>query len=454
LRGIGETPWPDRIQADYPVQDMEALNRKMRAGPPPEIKDWTAERSLIHSQSPFGTSVPPTNPKADLRAALVSVYGAVRIFSPNYSNYQSIIDSRFHEVIAQIETVDASSRTATRNLLRRFGNALNDGHNFVFDQIGKKELKGSFPVDLEEVNGMPVVRRSLVQGIAPGDTLVSINGLLMSNWYAEEYSRTSAGSEGYRFDLASRELQRVNGDLTIEIRTPGGLSKTISTAPYPFAAMQELHSTPNRNRPSGRLQDLNAPNLLYLNMAAIKNWWQSEAAAQFREAAKSAKGIVVDMRGYPTGNHYEISQFLIYNPFRSPQFLIPFVRHGIKTTIHSEQYTLEPFAANETFCGPIVLLVGKHSVSAAEDFSTLLTDAGRVVVVGERSAATNGNITGIALAGGFKFTFTGMEVRRADGSRFNGIGIVPDIEIKETITDLAQGTDPQLLRAVEELKRR
>lgn len=454
MRGIDETPWPDRIRADYPIQKMEILIQRMkREASPPAITEWFAGRSPIQSQTPFGTLISPTEPRADLRAALVSVYGAVRIFDPDYAKYGDSIDARFHEVIAQVEQMDASNRIASRNLLRRFGNSLNDGHNFVYDKASSKRIRGFFPVDLEEVDGTPVVRRSLVQGIAPGDTLVAINGVPMANWYAEEYSRVSADSEGYRFDLASRELLAVEGDLTVETRTPDGTLKVVNTAPYPFEALQKLRG-PKWNRPSGHLGDLNAPELLYLNMAFDENWWSSEAAKKFSAAAKSAKGIVVDMRGYPTVNHYQVAQYLICKPFLSPQFLIPFVRHGIETAMPLEQNTIEPFSANETFCGPLVLLVGKHSVSSAEDFSTLLTDAGRVRVVGERSAATNGNITGIGLAGGFQFTFTGMDVRRADGSPFRGIGIVPDVEVKETVSDLAQGADPQLLRAVLELKRR
>jgi len=72
-----------------------------------------------------------------------------------------------------------------------------------------------------------------------------------------------------------------------------------------------------------------------------------------------------------------------------------------------------------------------------------------VTVVGQRSASTNGNLTGVSLPGGFGFTFTGMEVLNPDGSQFHGIGIEPDVYVPLTAQDLRDGVDRDLLTAVE-----
>ena len=101
------------------------------------------------------------------------------------------------------------------------------------------------------------------------------------------------------------------------------------------------------------------------------------------------------------------------------------------------------------FQGPIVLLVGPQTVSAAENLSMMLVGAHRVRVVGRRSAGTNGNVTRLWLPGGVSFTFTGMEVLFPDRSRFHGVGIVPDVEVVPTVEDLAAGRDPELLKAIE-----
>jgi C-terminal processing protease CtpA/Prc len=84
----------------------------------------------------------------------------------------------------------------------------------------------------------------------------------------------------------------------------------------------------------------------------------------------------------------------------------------------------------------------------------MLVGADRLeAVVGQRSAGTNGNITGLSLPGGFVFLFTGMEVRNPDGSRFHGVGIEPDVEVETSAADLRDGIDRDLLEAIEQFDR-
>ena len=79
----------------------------------------------------------------------------------------------------------------------------------------------------------------------------------------------------------------------------------------------------------------------------------------------------------------------------------------------------------------------------------MLVGADRLrAIVGRQSAGTNGNISAISLPGGFEFSFTGMEVRNPDGSRFHGIGIMPDIEVAIAALDLQNGVDRDLLVAI------
>ena len=80
----------------------------------------------------------------------------------------------------------------------------------------------------------------------------------------------------------------------------------------------------------------------------------------------------------------------------------------------------------------------------------MLVDADRVTVIGRNSAATNGNITGVNLPGGFAFSFTGMDVRHSDPamSVFHGVGIVPATETVLTPGDFAAGIDPELIEAI------
>jgi len=162
---------------------------------------------------------------------------------------------------------------------------------------------------------------------------------------------------------------------------------------------------------------------------------------------------VLDMRGYPGGvAHYDLAARLIRQPFLSPEFETRrYVGPG-EPTADVDQLLRAPLG-EPAFEGPIVLVTGPHAVSAAENFMQMLVGSGRVLaVVGRRSAGTNGNITGVTLPGGFVFTYTGMEVRNPDGSRFFGVGIAPDLEVPILADDLRDGVDRALLEAVDMLR--
>src|SRR5439155_24716603 len=93
---------------------------------------------------------------------------------------------------------------------------------------------------------------------------------------------------------------------------------------------------------------------------------------------------------------------------------------------------------------------GPHAASAAENFMQMLVGADRLLaVVRQRSAGTNGNITGAHVPGAFAFTYTGMEVRNPDGSTFHGAGIVPDVPVASSAADVRDGIDRELLTAIQ-----
>jgi hypothetical protein len=93
----------------------------------------------------------------------------------------------------------------------------------------------------------------------------------------------------------------------------------------------------------------------------------------------------------------------------------------------------QPFLIDQLLRPRSVMVVGAPRLSA---------------VVGRESAGTNGSMTALTLPGGFGFSFTGMEVRNPDGSRFHGVGIRPDIEVPVDARDLANGIDRDLLMAM------
>jgi hypothetical protein len=291
-----------------------------------------------------------------------------------------------------------------------------------------------------------VVRRSAAPGVAPGDTITSIDGVPAADWYAVELARSAGATAGYRFDIATRQLTALEGPTEFGIEDPAGATKTVMIQPQPpadFIAVAVASS-----RPAGFLADAGAPTLYYINLDGSVMADIALFKTALTEAAPAA-GLVLDMRGYPGLDHYQVAQRVVQAAFSSPVFRVSYLKGPDERKVDESSYSLSPLAT-PAFSGPIALIVGHHSVSAAENFSTMLVDAKRVEVVGRQSAGTNGNITGLQLPGHFAFTFTGMEVRHADPEKsvFHGIGIVPDIDVALSADDFAKGKDPELAAAI------
>ncbi|HMY21932.1 MAG TPA: S41 family peptidase, partial [Polyangium sp.] len=168
--------------------------------------------------------------------------------------------------------------------------------------------------------------------------------------------------------------------------------------------------------------------------------------------AAAADGLVLDMRGFPGVDLSEVASRVIGDSWSGAIFRVAMHTGPDDVSIDEYADTFDPLEM-PSYGGPIVLLVGNGSLSAAEHFSMALVDAKRVTVVGRSTAGTDGNITGIQLPGQFAISFTGMDVRHADAQKsvFHGVGIVPDIEVELTAAAFRDGIDPELEAAVTHL---
>ena len=442
------TRLPDVIAADLTerlehVGDAVALRERLQGATPPALTG-VAARSRPALASPFGFYHPVAQSRGVLRADLLIAHGVLRLFYPYLPEVGNQLDARLLETLQAVDDYSGSDRIAASQILRRFGEALRDGHHFVNAPVPGVTL----PAFLEYVGGRPMVRRSLVDGIHPGDTIVALDSRPIDEVYSEELARTSAATDGHRFDLAERFVLSMSEPRSLTLQDTFGVQRTVSIDPQPQASRDAVIAPVESDRPSGTLADLGAPELYYLNLNAASTPTLDAAVQALDEANAGSLGMILDMRGYFAFNHQDLAARLIQEPFNSPAFEHRvYVGPGEPTTV-VDQYTIEPIESS-AFGGPMVLLTGPHAVSASENFMQMLVGADRLVaVVGRQSAGTNGNVTGLTLPGGFIFSYSGLEVHNPDGSRFFGVGIVPDHEVPIRAEDLRDGIDRALLEAV------
>lgn len=190
------------------------------------------------------------------------------------------------------------------------------------------------------------------------------------------------------------------------------------------------------------------------------NIFTEEVAARFvralRAEGEEVRALVIDLRdngGGETEAMTDIASTLL--PAGAP--LGRFTGRDGRSLIEPRTRTSFLSAAESplSFRGPVALLTGPRTASAAEVFAASLSEAGRARVLGEQ---TCGCVLGIRrrhkLADGGVLDISEMDYRTAAGTRLEGAGLRPDEHLAPTRAHLRKGQDPALKRAVEWLKAR
>lgn len=145
----------------------------------------------------------------------------------------------------------------------------------------------------------------------------------------------------------------------------------------------------------------------------------------FEEAKKSGcKKLIIDLRDNP-GGYFEAAHKLgsLFTKGVKPMF---YVRNR-----DSE----EPIAymSTDNYIGDYfeeyVVLINSNTASAAELFAYILREGVGAAIIGETSYGKALGQTGYSIPNGDMFTITTFELLTADKTPYNGVGIVPDIEV-------------------------
>jgi C-terminal processing protease CtpA/Prc len=104
------------------------------------------------------------------------------------------------------------------------------------------------------------------------------------------------------------------------------------------------------------------------------------------------------------------------------------------------------------YAKPVILLVSARTYSAAEDFIALFDAMRRGTLVGETTGGSTGQPLSFKLPGGGSAEICTRDVAYPDGRVFEGVGIPPQVKVSPTVSDIRQGRDAALERAIEMLQ--
>jgi hypothetical protein len=174
--------------------------------------------------------------------------------------------------------------------------------------------------------------------------------------------------------------------------------------------------------------------------------------AVFKDAAKWT-GLVIDVR--INGGGSDVFGISIASRLATQEYLA--YSKVTRNDIHDPDHRTPPQAVivhlsqRPGFRGPVVLLTGMDSVSAAETFTMAVLDRQpRVIRVGANTQGVFSDVLGRKLPNGWSFGLPNEIYLSKDGNAFDGPGVPPDIEVPIfPAEDLANGRDSALNKALE-----
>ena len=184
-------------------------------------------------------------------------------------------------------------------------------------------------------------------------------------------------------------------------------------------------------------------NIGYITLANIKQ----EDIPEIKKTLKNTKGIVIDIRNYPsTFVPFSLGSYFLSKPTSFVKFT-----QGNPNNPGEFIFTQSLKIPNEKdfFKGKLVILVNEKTQSQAEYTAMAFRAVKKSKIIGSTTAGADGNVSEISLPGGLRTMISGIGVYYPDGKETQRIGIVPDIVVKPTIEGIKNGKDEVLEKAIE-----
>jgi carboxyl-terminal processing protease len=181
------------------------------------------------------------------------------------------------------------------------------------------------------------------------------------------------------------------------------------------------------------------------------NIWMTPIAGPFDQAVDAVRGcdgIVIDLRGNPGG----VAGMVMgvaghFMKERKPLGVLK-TRTGELRLVANPRTVNTTGQVVEPYGGPLALLIDPLTVSTSEIFAAGLQSAGRARVFGQTSAGQALPAMAVRLPNGDVLMHVVADLTAPDGRRVEGQGVVPDVTVPLTRTDLLAGRDAVLEAAL------
>jgi carboxyl-terminal processing protease len=338
------------------------------------------------------------------------------------------IGDNYYRPVGETELGNASLQGMVRELRRRHDDRFSEYFSPEALQAFNEQLEGHFSgIGLTVVaveKGLRVANvfpRSPAEeaGIAPSDTIVSVEGDSIAGESSAEATKRIKGPEGT--------------EVTIGVRD-GGSGKVRE-----LTLTRAQVTLPNV---SHRTETVGGSKLGYVRLLSFSEGAHGQLAEALRRVqGEGAKGIVLDLRHNPGG--------LLQEAVRTASLFLPEGRVVVSTRSRSQGESTYETSGERRSKLPLVVLIDGGTASAAEILAAALADEGGAEVVGTRSFGKGVFQEEQSLSNGGALKLTVGEYFTPEGVNLaESHGIHPDVKAKDDPKTAADEAEERAFRVL------
>lgn len=371
------------------------------------------------------------------------IYHVISTFYPGLA--QDKFDAAYQQYLAVI--LRTENRKDFDLASMEFVADLHDGHSWFYDNWLDRTYGQPIGFLAYPLAGKWTVVRSVLPAIHEGDVIKAVDDRSIDDFVAANLGYVSASSSRDAgvsfFDTAAIFPEKFI--LTLD-----------DGRKIPIDRQNDKKESPAPASTEGKW--LVEKTIAYIKVPTFHGIETQAQALEFLKQFHDARAVILDVRGNPgTGAPRALQHALMVHPYQdwnesSSEHGGALLRNYAPaypghSTITFSDTVIHP--SQPAYSGRLILLTDRLCSCACEDFVMPFKYAKRATLVGETTAGTYSMTRHVDFDNGMILNISAVHHTFPDGSRFEGVGIAPDVPVEVTPEDLRTGRDPVLKKALE-----
>lgn len=415
----------------------------------------------VHAAQPVENHLEGTiSDKDKIRVAATIKAGVEGYFAHWKRDQSDKFEEAFENYLAEISSTN--DRKAFDFATLRLLASLQNGHTAFNDSWLWSKAGGRTGLEVVYQGDQWVVKNSARGEVPPGAVLSSIDGEAVNEFYKSKEPFISGSSDGNKRDHL----------FNISYLFPQSFSLKFSNgATAVVDRSQKLGFWRNPPTPKKLPQGI-----FYLPIWSFSNSKYEDDAVAFIRNHADAKVIIIDLRGngggstpvkllsavmledYQNWNELSAMSVGLLNTYgglagrdndldpETKGYLSGMKDYFSRPMMYFPGAIVHP--DKPVYRGRLIVLVDRACASACEDFVMPLKETRRATLIGESTFGSSGQPKSFDFGNGMTLRIGAKQMLFPDGSRFEGVGIAPDIRVSPSPGDIKLNNDPVLNKAV------